>query len=174
MIVSDKFRRKAYLDSKVLPSRTIPAESNDVGQHHSVAAVRKEEMKTYFVNLGMGCYGMYLLKTAVCDWLKLTRCKPFIEELVFTVGIKLKTQRWVCDAEVMQVMVDDSLVNLNIKKKIFNALLKIREPLKHIREIVSEIIQNDVRHCFAIVQKAYRRAITDCIKTSAFSLPIVT
>ncbi|CAK4077553.1 unnamed protein product [Aphanomyces euteiches] len=130
-------------------------------------AASKDEMKTYFENLGKGFDGMKLLQNIVCDWLERNMYESFLEQLVVTVGVVLKDKRWVSDADVMQAMVDNSLVKLIETNQVNCAIELINYPPGHIDDILSDLIESEVKRCYEEKLKQFTKSLIQCIKNAA-------
>jgi hypothetical protein len=132
-------------------------------------ATCRPQMKSYFENLGKGWVGMDLLKASICDWLSNNMQKSFREELIAIVGTTLKGKRWVANADVMQALVDNSLVQDLERNDVSTALRNISDPDHHIEDVVSQQIAREVARCITKKREAYKEALKRSIGVAASS-----
>ncbi|KAL3674846.1 hypothetical protein V7S43_000771 [Phytophthora oleae] len=172
MSVSDDTKKVIFRKVADLIRKDLKAIQRTWDSKNSVAArfeTCRTQMNSYFNNLGRGWKGMDLLKASVCDWLRSNLQKSFEEELTAIVGTNLKGKRWVANADVMQAMVDKSLVHDLDMHDIKTALNKIAYPKRHIEDVVSQLIYLEVRQCSTERLTAYKEALKDSIRTAARS-----
>ncbi|CAK4089079.1 unnamed protein product [Aphanomyces euteiches] len=170
MILTDDYQKRVYYNVKRKICHELQTIQSKCDQKNGVGArfaASRDEMKTYFDNLGKGFQGMRLLQSIVCAWLERNVHQSFLEELVVAVGVVLKDKRWVSDAEVMQAMVDNSLVMLIENNRVDRAIHLIKHPSGHIDDILSELIQFEVHRCYEEKFQQFTKRLIQCIQTSA-------
>ncbi|CAK4665690.1 unnamed protein product [Aphanomyces euteiches] len=170
MILTDDYQKRVYYNVKRKICHELQTIQRKWDQKNGVEAqfaASRDEMKTYFDNLGKGFQGMRLLQSIVCAWLERNVHQSFLEELVVAVGVVLKDKRWISDAEVMQAMVDNSLVMLIENNRVDRAIHLIKHPSGHIDDILSELIQFEVHRCYEEKLQQFTKRLIQCIQTSA-------
>ncbi|GMF42753.1 unnamed protein product [Phytophthora fragariaefolia] len=172
MPVSDAMKEKVFRSVTKLIRTELQRIQYEWDKKNSVSArfaSCRPQMKSYFKNLGKGWLGMVLLEASVCDWLSNNMQMSFEEELTTIVGTTLKGKRWVVSADVMQALVDNSLVQYLEMKNIKAVLGKVSNPKDHIKDVVSHLIAHEVLQCSTKKLEAYKQALKESISAAARS-----
>ncbi|OQR84198.1 hypothetical protein ACHHYP_13724, partial [Achlya hypogyna] len=111
-------------------------------------AACKTSMYRFSENVREGRKAADLLTATLDQWLKDDLPKAVVEEVVAQVAARVKSQRWVHNAEAMQAVVDKAILHYMRSGAINKVLDALKQPEAHTAKVVSRLIQTTVQSCY--------------------------